>query len=192
MLRGQLLTLVNGYSFTRVTELSSLHIWRRRKTKSWVRTQPNPFLCKEEYAWKHFLLHTKDKNPGRKKSLVMMGSGPDHLPSRCQCRRVLRGKLLALVNGYPFTRVTEWSSLHSGESLVIIEVSCALSRAHYYCVSRTRLPDSSFIGTMCNSMNEKDIFFRGLWRWWHQQRKFAWYFQPDISAFEWQIIIRNK
>ena len=28
----------------------------------------------------------------------------DHLPSRCQCRRVLRGKLLPLVNG-PVTRM---------------------------------------------------------------------------------------
>ena len=31
MLRGKLLTLVNVYPFTRVTEWSSLHIWRRRQ-----------------------------------------------------------------------------------------------------------------------------------------------------------------
>ena len=59
MLRGKHITLVNGYPFIGVTELSSLHIWRRRKPKSWVRTQPNPFLCNEKCVWKHFLLHTK-------------------------------------------------------------------------------------------------------------------------------------
>ena len=55
----------------------------------------------------------KTKNPWRKKSLLLLGNGPHHLPSWCQCRTVLRGNLLALVNGYPFTRVAEWSSLHT-------------------------------------------------------------------------------
>ena len=63
---------------------------------------------------KHLLCHGKDKKSWTKKE----SDGPDgktvlvtdHLPSRCQCRRVLRGKLLPLVN--PFTRMAEWSNLH--------------------------------------------------------------------------------
>ena len=105
VLRGKLPPLVNGYPFTRMAEWSNLHMWRRRRPKSWVRTQPNPlFLCKEMCVKNTFFATEKTKKILDKKE----SDGPDgktvlitdHLPSRCQCRRVLRGKLLPLVNGY--------------------------------------------------------------------------------------------
>ena len=58
-LRGKHITLVNGDPSTGVTELSSLHIWRRRKPKSWVRTQPNPFLCRENVRKNTFFFFTQ-------------------------------------------------------------------------------------------------------------------------------------
>ena len=103
MLRGKLLTLVNGYPLPdRVTEWSSLHIWRRRTPKSWVRIQPSPLSLRRTMCVKKTL-----SSPRKRQSILdekrvwppIMGNGPDHLPSRCQCRRVSRGKLLTQING---------------------------------------------------------------------------------------------
>ena len=51
MLRGKLLTLVNSYPFTRVTEWSSLQMWRRRQDQSrGFESSRTNFLCKEKCA----------------------------------------------------------------------------------------------------------------------------------------------
>ena len=92
------------------------------KTKVVGSNQAEPtFFAKKKCARNTFFATEKTKKIlDEKKILVPMGNGPDHLPSRCQCRRVLRGKLVTLVNGYPFTRVTEWSSLHSCFLVILI------------------------------------------------------------------------
>ena len=129
MLRGKLLPLVNGYPFTRMAESSNLHMWRRQRPKSWVRIQPHPLSLLRNVREKHLLCHGKDKkNPGRKKSpMVLPGNGPDdHLPSRCQCRRVLRGKLLPLVNG--FILLPEWLSGLTSTTSISVGLRCFPSR----------------------------------------------------------------
>ena len=69
------------------------------------------FFAKKNVLEKHVLRQGKDKkNPGRKKRLVPIGNGPDHLPSRCYCRRVFKRQAPNVSKRSSFSlRVTEWS-----------------------------------------------------------------------------------